>query len=93
MKTTKTTTTKAHEYIVSQKKFKASALWGVNINNIQYVVYSYNEPIAYWVSGLGWFVTDTKFSPTTSRHTRICRNALKKYGEISSDEMKKLIRG
>lgn len=35
--------------------------------SIDYVVYSYNTPIA-WHSASGWIVPDVKYSVTTSRH-------------------------
>jgi hypothetical protein len=32
------------------------------------VLFSYQTPVAAWVSGRGWLRTDTKFSKTTSKH-------------------------
>lgn len=40
---------------------------------IDYVVYSYSTPIAWHRSGLGWYIVDQKFSPTTSKHQSIIR--------------------
>lgn len=32
------------------------------------VLFSYQTPVAAWVSGRGWIRTDTKYSKTTSKH-------------------------
>ena len=32
------------------------------------VLFSYNTPVAAWVSGIGYIRTDKKFSVTTSKH-------------------------
>jgi hypothetical protein len=32
------------------------------------VLFSYNTPVAYHVKGVGYFVTEKKFSVTTSKH-------------------------
>lgn len=41
-----------------------------------YVVYSYNTPIAWWTPETGWVIPDVKYSPTTSRHQSIVRLAV-----------------
>lgn len=40
-----------------------------------YAVYSYQTPIAWYAHGT-WVVPDVKYSPTTSRHQSIVRNAV-----------------
>jgi hypothetical protein len=77
----RTTTREARKYIAAQQDFNAAALSGRNVTSERYVVYSYAEPIASWVSGKGWTVTTRKWSVTTSRHTGIVRCAVGGYVE------------
>lgn len=41
-----------------------------------YVVWSYDTPIAWWSRHGGWYVTEEKYSTTTSRHTNLVRTAI-----------------
>lgn len=43
--------------------------------NVDYIVYSYDTPIA-WHSSNGWYVVAQKFSVTTSKHTNYTRRAI-----------------
>ena len=82
----------AHEFIARQQTFKTGgALSGYNVSNNIYVIYSYKEPIAAWISGKGWLVTTTKFSLTTSHHTKKARQGAEKYTELDSDALKMAI--
>jgi hypothetical protein len=40
-----------------------------------YIVYSYGTPIA-WYCDKGWFIPDTKYSTTTSKHQNYVRRAI-----------------
>jgi hypothetical protein len=42
---------------------------------IDYVVFSYDTPIA-WHSAEGWYVVEQKFSVTTSKHQNLVRRAV-----------------
>lgn len=42
-------------------------LYHTTVDTMDYVVFSYNTPIA-WHSAAGWHKVDQKFSPTTSHH-------------------------
>lgn len=42
---------------------------------IDYIVYSYNTPIA-WHGFDGWYVVEQKFSVTTSKHQNYVRRAI-----------------
>jgi hypothetical protein len=44
-------------------------------DSINYVVFSYDTPIA-WHSAEGWYVVEQKFSMTTSKHQGIARRAI-----------------
>ena len=39
-----------------------------DIDEVDYVVFSYATPIAWHVNGKGWVYPDTKYSVTTSKH-------------------------
>lgn len=43
--------------------------------SVDYIVYSYDTPIA-WHSANGWYVVAQKFSVTTSKHTNQVRRAV-----------------
>lgn len=43
--------------------------------SVDYIVYSYDTPIA-WHSSNGWYVVEQKFSVTTSKHTNYVRRAI-----------------
>lgn len=81
------------DYVINQRDFKVNNLKGINTNDLLYVVYSYAEPIICWISGKGWLVNTTKFSPTTTRHTTdampLCK--FKPVTRVTSKEMKTLI--
>lgn len=40
-----------------------------------YAVTSYGTPIAWYLQGAGWTIPDTRYSPTTSAHQGIARQA------------------
>lgn len=40
-----------------------------------YAVVSYDTPIAWYLQGKGWTIPDTRYSPTTSAHQGIARQA------------------
>lgn len=40
-----------------------------------YAVTSYGTPIAWYLQGKGWTIPDTRYSPTTSAHQGIARQA------------------
>lgn len=44
-----------------------SEIYHADIDSLDYVVMSYNTPIA-WHSAVGWHKVGQKFSPTTSKH-------------------------
>lgn len=57
----------------------ASNLWTADQSKIDYVIYSYNTPIAWHVSAEGvdeWIYPDTSYSRTTSQHQAKIRRAL-----------------
>jgi len=43
--------------------------------SVDYIVYSYDTPIA-WHSAKGWYIVAQKFSVTTSKHTNYVRRAV-----------------
>ena len=45
-------------------------------NSMDYVVYSYHTPIAWFSSVSGWYVVSQKFSQTTSKHQNLTRHAI-----------------
>lgn len=46
------------------------------LRRAEYVVYSYETPIAAYVPGIGWWVNSDSYSPTTRQHQGIVRRAL-----------------
>lgn len=51
-----------------------------NLVGARYIVYSYDTPIAWWGGNRGrerWFYASVAYSPTTSDHQHIVRDALK----------------
>jgi hypothetical protein len=46
-----------------------------NETSVNYIVYSYDTPIA-WHSSEGWYVVGQKFSQTTSKHQNLTRRAI-----------------
>ena len=50
--------------------YSAATVGGVN--SAEYVVYSYQTPIAWWTSRNGWVRPPVKYSRTTSRHQGLC---------------------
>ena len=64
---------------LSVKAPNASALWAADLGKIDYVVYSYNTPIAYHVASPTfneWIYPDVSYSRTTSRHQTKIKAAL-----------------
>lgn len=51
-------------------------------DTIDYVVFSYDTPIA-WHSAEGWYVVEQKFSVTTSKHQNYVRRAITESLEIA----------
>ena len=45
-------------------------------NSMDYVVYSYHTPIAWFSSVSGWYLVSQKFSQTTSKHQNLTRHAI-----------------
>lgn len=83
----------AHEFIARQVDFKTSGSFsGLVVHDGLYIVYSYAEPIAAWISGTGWLVTHTKFSATTSQHTSKARLGAGTYTQVDSVVLKAAIR-
>ena len=90
------TTRNASEFIAKQKEFKtAGSLSATFSEKGYYIVWSYNEPIACWVSGHGWFLTTTKFSQTTSRHTSQAELGIHYHGgsskDVDSEELRRIV--
>lgn len=64
---------------LSSRNEGAAALWRADYDKIDYVVYSYNTPIAWHVNGTAvseWVYPVVKYSPTTSAHQSKIRTAL-----------------
>jgi hypothetical protein len=47
----------------------------LRLDQPSYIVYSYGTPIA-WFCDKGWFIPDTKYSTTTSKHQNYVRRAV-----------------
>lgn len=97
MTSTRTSNTKAGDFITNRVAFTGNNLYGVlngydeivylvghlpiefqnqmKLDKPFYIVYSYNTPIA-WYSDKGWFIPDTKYSVTTSKHQNYVRRAV-----------------
>lgn len=54
---------------------------------IEYVVYSYATPIAWWSKEHGWRMPDIKYSVTTSRHQSLVRRALAEIGAVVTTQL------
>ena len=54
---------------------KDLATFEADVNGADYIVYSYDTPIA-WHSSNGWYVVAQKFSVTTSKHQNYTRRAI-----------------
>jgi hypothetical protein len=61
--------------IERREDFKASSLMGYLRYDGSYVVYSYSTCIAEYRDGV-WYVNDTHYSVTTSKHQHIVRMAM-----------------
>ena len=48
----------------------------MNARDVDYIVISYDTPIAYHTTSDGWIVCKKKHSVTTSKHTNIVRRAI-----------------
>lgn len=48
-------------------------------NNVRYVLYSYNTPIAWVLYSGDWIVPDVKYSVTTSMHQGVVKVAIGNY--------------
>jgi len=59
----------------SEEEFKNFASAFAN-NDKVFVVFSYGTPIAWKPEGGTWYVTDVKYSPSTTHHTNLVRNAI-----------------
>lgn len=53
-----------------------------DMGSLDYMVYSYNTPIA-WRTAEGWYVVEQKFSVTTSKHQNYVRRAIAESLEIA----------
>lgn len=51
------------------------------VRNADYIVYSYQTPIAWHVQGFGWIMPDTKYSVTTSKAQSRIRPAVSALNE------------
>ena len=92
----KATTRNASEFIARQKEFRTAGALRAQFNNKdRYIIWSYEEPIACWISRKGWFLTTTKFSTTTSRHTSQSRLGIHYHGgtctEVDSAELRRIV--
>jgi hypothetical protein len=54
-----------------------------DVEGINYAVYSYGTPIAWYTEGNGWYVVEQKFSVTTSKHQNYVRRAIAESLEIA----------
>lgn len=64
---------------LASKNEAAAALWRADYDKIDYVVYSYNTPIAWHVTTMGvseWIFPEVTYSPSTSSHQSKIRRAL-----------------
>jgi hypothetical protein len=68
------TATKESAKIGRLNEYEAGKLYE-NVETFDYVVFSYDTPIA-WHSADGWYVVEQKFSMTTSKHQGIVRRAI-----------------
>lgn len=58
-------------------RFRADLIGDGIHPTMDYIVYSYQTPIAWHTPGTGWTVPDVTYSPTTSGHQRIIRTAVR----------------
>ena len=56
----------------------AKARWELHksVGHIEYVVFSYHTPIAWFSKENGWYVVEDKFSSSTTRHQTAVRMAM-----------------
>ncbi len=90
MRTINTTIKGAEKCIVNMENFKASSLTGRNLKEGVYAVFSYREPIACFIKGQGWYLTEKRFSVTTSRHTHIVKIIVRK-AHVLTEEIRTLV--
>lgn len=84
----------AKDYVRQRKEFKGSNLFAKHVNNF-YVVYSYGEhfPIyAYDKQKQVWYKNRDKYSVSTSRHQSQCGTYIGTFVELTTEEIKSLIR-
>jgi len=67
--------------LVGQAYFSTVGWLGMSLwksaQQAQYVVYSYETPIAWYTHGVGWTVPKVKYSATTARHQSVVRWAIR----------------
>jgi hypothetical protein len=81
------------EAVEGQKDFQANNIFGRNVSQDCYVVYSYGQhfPMYAWVAGKGWYRNVNKYSVTTSKHQGQAMPHGVAFIDVTTDELKRIV--